>query len=280
MTLLADYEFQVADVLHDPLHRKWSLSQLDPYINEARRQLVMDTGCLRTLQPTYCTQGTEQYIFGQVSGAAILTGGSGYTAPSVSFSGGGGSGVAAALTQSGGAVNTITFTSFGSGYSSAPTPVISDPTGTGATLGVGIINVNTYDFLQVALIWGNERYTLDWRAWRDFSTWYRPFIASSYQRQPVCWAVYGDNSIFLGPTPDQNYAMEYDTIILPTPLTDYVTVDPIPSLSQDPIKWYAAYLAKMNAQSWGEAETLNQQYRRKLLEITSVYTGRIPNAYE
>jgi hypothetical protein len=240
------YEFQVLDLLHDPNNNRWSLPQIDGYINEARRQLVMDTGCLRTLQQSYVTQGQEQYVFGQVTGGVVLAGGSGYAGPSVSFSGGGGSSVAATLSQSGGAVNTISFTNFGSGYSSVPSN------------------------------------TVQWYPFRVFSAWYRPYTAATYQRQPVAWAVYGDNSIFLGPTPDQSYAIEFDTIVLPTPIAsgDTTTVDPIPPMVQDPIKFYAAYLAKNNAQSYGEAENFLGQYRRRLTEVTSVYTGRIPDVYQ
>ena len=279
MTTLNVYEAQVADLLHDPNNFKWKLPQLDNYINEARRQVVMDTGCLRSLQQSYVTGGVEQYTFGQVSGAVVLAGGSGYTAPTVTFAGGGGSGVAATLGLSAGAVNTITFTSFGSGYSSAPTATITDSTGTGAVIALGIINVNTYDVLDVHLVWGTQRYTLKWKAFREFSAFYRPWLASQYQRQPAAWAAYGDASIFLGPTPDQSYPCEIDSIVLPTPLADYVTNDPIPTVKQDPIKFYAASLAKYNAQAYGESEAWAAKYRQKMLECVGVYTGRIPDVY-
>lgn len=277
------YEFQVYDQLHDPNGNRWTEPQIDGYINEARKQLVMDTGCLRTLQTTYITGGTEQYQFGAVSGASILTPGANYSNPSVSFSGGGGTGAAATLTQSGGAVNTITFTNFGSGYTSAPTAVVSDTgAGTGATIQTGVINVNTYDVLGLHLIWGTERYTLQWYPFRLFSAWFRPFTAASYQRQPVSWAVYGDNAIFLGPTPDQTYGIEVDSVILPTPFAvgDTTTIDNIPPMSQDPIKFYAAYLAKSNAQSYGEAEKKLEEYQRRVREVVSVYTGRLPDVYQ
>lgn len=276
------YEFQVADLLHDPNATRWTELQLTAYINEARKQLVMDTGCLRSLQSSVCTAGVEQYTFGQVSGALITNGGSGYVNPSVSFSGGGGTGVAATLTQSGGAVNAIVFTNFGSGYSSIPSYNITDTgAGTGATLQVGIVNILTFDILAISLIWGTERYALEWRPFRTFSAWYRPFTVNAYQRQPVCWAVYGDNTFFLGPTPDQSYAMEWDSIILPTPFTvgDQTTQDAIPNRNQSPIAFYAAYLAKKNAQSIGEAESLLSDYRRKLTEVVGAYTGRVPDLY-
>jgi hypothetical protein len=275
------YEYQVADLLHDPTLTKWTESQIDSYINEARRQLVMDTGCLRLLQTSYLTQGVEQYVFGAVSGASILTQGAGYTAPTVSFSGGGGSGVAATLTTSGGAVNSIVFSSYGSGYSTAPTATVSDSTGTGCTIQCGVINVNTFDFLGVHVFWGTQRYTLDWFPFSKFSSLMRPYNAQSYQRQPAAWAVYGEQSIFVGPTPDQTYATEWDTVILPTAFAvgDATTVDPIPVRNQDPIKFYAAHLAKFNAQNYGEAEAFNKKYQQRLLEVCASYTRRIGSIY-
>jgi len=276
------YEFQVYDLLHDPNGNRWSESQIDGYINEARKQLVMDTGCLRTLQTSYVSGGQEQCVFGAIGGGVILTQGAGYSSPTIAFSGGGGSGVAAALTQSGGAVNTISFTNFGSGYTSAPTATISDPSGSGATAQVGLISVLTYDILSINLIWGTERYTLQWYPWRQFSAWFRPYVSASYQRQPVSWAVYGDNSVFFGPTPDQSYAIEVDSVILPTPyaIGDTTTIDAIPPMNQDPIKFYAAYLAKNNAQNYGEAGQFLEQYQRRVREVVSVYTGRLPDVYQ
>ena len=50
MTTLNQYEFQVSDLLHDPVNAKWTVPQIDSYINEARRQLVIDTGCLTNVR--------------------------------------------------------------------------------------------------------------------------------------------------------------------------------------------------------------------------------------
>jgi hypothetical protein len=287
MTLLAPastpgtYEWQLADQLHDPNQNRWSEAQLDAYINEARKQTVMDTGCLRTLQYSGTTGGVELYQFGAIGGAAITNGGTGYSNPTVSFSGGGGSGAAATLTQSGGAVNTISFSNYGSGYTSNPVATVSDPTGTGATILVGACSVLTYDILGIHLLWGTERYTLQWYPFRVFSAWFRPFTAQSYQRQPVAWSTYGDNSFFLGPCPDQSYIIEIDSAILPTPFAtgDSTTADAIPQMCQDPIKFYAAYLAKSNAQSYGEAQKKLEEYQRRVREVVATYTGRLPDVY-
>ena len=59
--------------------------------------------------------------------------GGGYTAPTVSFTGGEGTGAAATANVTNGTVSSITMTAAGSGYTSAPTVTITDADGTGAT---------------------------------------------------------------------------------------------------------------------------------------------------
>lgn len=276
MTTLANYEVQVADLLHDPSNLIWSTTQLDRYINEARRQLAMDTGCLRSLQTAYFTQAVEAYTFGQVTGATITAGGSGYTTPTVSFSGGGGTGVAATLGVTNGAVTSITFTNLGSGYTSAPAATVNPVGGgSGATITVGAFNLATYDVLDVHIIWGTLRYATRWFPWSIFSRQVR--ANTTWQARPAAWATYGLTQIYLGPLPDQTYQADVDTVILPTDLAGS-TVDPIPPVVQDPIKFYAAYLAKNNAQQFGEAQTQLSQYGKRLLEVAQPYTRRMGNS--
>ena len=275
MTTLANYEVQVADLLHDPSNLVWTTTQLDRYINEARRQLAMDTGCLRQLQTAYFTQGVEAYTFGQVTGAAITAGGSGYVTPTVSFSGGGGTGVAATLGVASGAVTSITFTNLGSGYTSAPTATVNPVGGgSGATVSVGMIQINTYDVLDVHIIYGTLRYATRWYPWSIFSRYFRG--NTTVQQRPVAWATYGLQQIYMGALPDQTYQADVDTVILPTDISGS-TVDPIPPVVQDPIKFYAAYLAKNNAQQYGEAGSFAAQYKKRLLEVAQPYTRRMGN---
>lgn len=274
MTTIANYEVQVSDLLHDPSNLIWSLTQIDRYVNEARRQLAMDTGCLRSLQTAYFTQGVEAYTFGAVTGAAITAGGTGYGAPTASFSGGGGTGVAATLGVTSGAVTSVSFTNLGSGYTSAPAGSVVGGGGSGATIAVGALNVNTYDVLDVHIIYGTLRYPLRWWPWSIFSRSVR--TSTTTQMRPVCWATYGYTQIYIGALPDQTYQADVDTVILPTDISGS-TVDPIPPVVQDPIKFYAAYLAKYNAQQYGEAESLKTQYMRRLLEVAQPYARRMGN---
>ena len=78
---------------------------------------------------------SENLYFEKIAWIEITDGGSGYTSsPTVSFSGGGGSGVAAtAYVDSSGKVGAILITNYGSGYTSAPTVAITGGGGSGAT---------------------------------------------------------------------------------------------------------------------------------------------------
>lgn len=81
------------------------------------------------------SDGTDAAIASQgVESVTVTAGGSGYTsAPTVSFSGGGGTGAAATASISGGAVTAVTVTAKGTGYTSAPTVAFSGGSGTGAS---------------------------------------------------------------------------------------------------------------------------------------------------
>lgn len=71
--------------------------------------------------------------FGNKALGSIQKGGSGYTsAPTIAFSGGGGSGAAATAVVTNGSVTGITITNAGSGYTSAPTIAFSGGGGSGA----------------------------------------------------------------------------------------------------------------------------------------------------
>lgn len=98
----------------------------------------------------------------QVRNVSVGTGGTGYTsAPSVSFSGGGGSGATAIATvDSNGSVNGVAVTSGGTGYTSAPTISFSGGGGTGAEAVASIINVIEFntDIGEVLRISNNDPY--------------------------------------------------------------------------------------------------------------------------
>lgn len=84
---------------------------------------------------------SEISAFTGVAYVTLTAGGSGYISPQVSFVGGGGTGAAAiAMTNQSGVITGIMVTSPGQNYLSAPTVVITDPAGTGATATATLFN--------------------------------------------------------------------------------------------------------------------------------------------
>ncbi len=137
MPTLAQYRLEVRRLLHDATGRYWSNDELNSYINDGRTRTCSDTGCLRSLVSAYLTAGREQYAFGSVTGASIVSGGTGYTTPTLIFSGGNPVVPAAATaTVVGGVITAINFTEYGAGYESAPT--ISVDTGAGEVTGLTV----------------------------------------------------------------------------------------------------------------------------------------------
>jgi hypothetical protein len=148
---LSTYRTECRRLLHDATGKFWSNSELNDYINDARARVASDTGCLRRLVTAYLSLGQETYPIGAVTGAIINDGGSGYVTPTVSFTGGGGTGAAATLTVTNGVITAITFTDYGSGYTSAPTAVIAPSSSaveslTVDNIGYGYFTIPTLSF--------------------------------------------------------------------------------------------------------------------------------------
>lgn len=92
-------------------------------------------------------------LIGGIREVNITNGGSGYTtSPTISFSGGGGSGAVAIPIMSGTSISNIKITSIGSGYTSVPTVVIGTPwtATTALTLGTQIYQGNRLYTVTVA----------------------------------------------------------------------------------------------------------------------------------
>jgi hyaluronate lyase len=102
----------------------------------------VDFNC--TIEKNTFYQAIQSVDYQSVASVTVNSGGSGYTsAPTVSFSGGGGGGATAIATISGGRITSVTMTSGGSGYTSAPTVIFSGGGGATGTAVIGGPNDNT-----------------------------------------------------------------------------------------------------------------------------------------
>ena len=213
MPMLSDYLTATMRLLHDSTNAYWSISELTNYINQARNRLVRDTGCYRVLQVGAISAGQEAYSFntGGVTGVSVLSSNNLFAStPSVNFTGGGGTGAAATAIMGGTAPNltisSIVMTASGTGYTSPPAVSF---TGAGtATAAAGIIALGTFDILNVTLQWGSVRVPMDYMPYTQFNRNVRGLM--QYTQRPTVFSTYGQNTVYLGPVPDQTYIVEWE----------------------------------------------------------------------
>ena len=277
MATLSSYLTEVQRLLHDANAVFWSTSELTDYINDARERVVRDTGCLRTLQITNTPLSNTgvtaipwsnglvvtagQFIFSNIFIYQVITGGvlatdaapyptaSATFPPSTPFTNG---------------TATLQYSSNCEIISLAALPN----------------GVQTLDVLNVTLYWGNSRIPLRYLPWSNFNAQLRYW--QNYVGRPICFSTYGQGQLYIAPVPDQSYAIEVDTVILPQPLSINTpnAVDVIVDPYTTPVAFYAAYKAKYKEQSYGEAEIYKQEYAKHVQAVlNSVYTRRIPDPY-
>ncbi len=271
----------VRRLLHDSTGQYFTDQQLTDYINTARKRICADTKCSRLLQTIYLSAGIESYQFGSVTGFNITNGGSGYTvAPTVtitSVSGDTGISATATATVSNGAVTAINITNGGSLYMNPPLVTFSG-TGAGAAATASVIPFSTYDILNVGLIWGATKIQLDWMPFGKFTTNMRAW--TTYRQRPSVFSIYGQNLMYVGATPDQTYQCDLDTIVSPNPLANVTDLETIMFPFDQPITYYAAYMAKLQEQSMDDANKFKATYDRMVQDaIRSSFTRRIPSMY-
>ena len=276
MATLSSYITEVQRLLHDANSVFWSTSELTDYINDARERVARDTGCLRTLQITATPISSTGVP------ATVWTAGATVTAGQFIFNN-----IFIYEVVTSGVLSTTPPPYPASGYTFPPSTPFTDGTATlqysgpaeiipYATIATGI----TLDILNVNVYWGNSRIPLRYLPWSNFNAQLRYW--QNYVGRPVCFSVYGQNTIYVGPVPDQAYVVEIDSTILPTALilsTPNVN-DQIQDPYTTPVAFYAAYKAKYKEQSYGEAEIYKQEYAKHIQAVlNSVYTRRIPDPY-
>jgi len=276
MATLSSYITEVQRLLHDANSVFWTTSELTDYINDARERVARDTGCLRTLQITATPISSTGVP------ATVWTAGATVTAGQFIFNN-----IFIYEVTVSGVLSTTPPPYPASGYTFPPSTPFTDGTATLQYSGpaeiipyANIATGTTLDILNVNIYWGNSRIPLRYLPWSNFNAQLRYW--QNYVGRPVCFSVYGQNTIYIGPVPDQAYVVEIDSTILPTALslnTPNVN-DQIQDPYTTPVAFYAAYKAKYKEQSYGEAEIYKQEYAKQVQAVlNSVYTRRIPDPY-
>lgn len=190
MPTLAQYRLEVRRLLHDANANFYQNDQLNDHINDARNQVVSDTGCNRALQSFSFTSPTEVYQWSALPQGSV-----------------------------------------------------------------------TLDILNITVLWSNMRVTLRRMSFTELNMSLRPF--NTYMSRPIAWSVYGQ-SFYIAPVPDQTYAAEIDTVVLPSTLINDNDPDTLIYPFTVPVAYFAASKAKLYEQSFAEAEQFMSQYTQKV----------------
>jgi hypothetical protein len=299
------YLADVSLLLNDPNNLFFSTATLTNFINKARNRVCQDSQCLRVLIPSSST----------ILSIAVSNGGSSYTSPTVSISApdgiNGGVQATATATVSGGQITAINMVINGSGYVVTPTVTVTDATGSGFVVGAislsaaikTVIGQEAYSFpsatsaLQLAqpgalsvialqsvsVSWGTIKPTLNYAPFTTFQAQLRSYNVGQ-ETYPQLWSQYGrgtGGNCYLWPIPAVVSQMDWDAYCLPIPLVTDSTIEAIPDPFTEVVKYYAAYLAYLNAQRRDDAEYMKQQYTQHLvLNGVSTTPSYSPSAYD
>lgn len=245
---LQDYQIDTAALLHDSNNLFTGLFQLNRWINQARDQLAMDTGCLRVLAAGQAPFGT-----GAQAGSAVPGGAVAGQPPTSGF-----------------------FTIAGQekySYSYANEYVAAQNRG---VRGVG-------DVTNVAVSWGGSiRPVQNWMPWQDLQAYARSYNIGVFS-YPFVWSNFGsgeNGQIWLWPAPSSVTEMEWDCTGLPTYLYSNDDYEAIPRTFRKGVKFYAASLAFEASNRDARAETMKQRYYEAIgTAVGASERTRVPDYY-
>lgn len=284
-------------LLHDPNATYFSTSDLTTYINDARNNIALEGQCVRIL------------VCGVISSIGVTSGGSSYSSAATVAATGSGMGAVLTPNLSGGAITSVTVVAGGTSWDNTTTVAATDTAGSGATFTVTQVGNNLtvagqeiYPFsalnsaaaainsgvsqimgvISISVSWGSMKPMLQRRTWTDFQSYYRAWT-TGYLGQPAVYAQYGQGnggSIYLCPIPSQVMNMDWDCFCEPVSLTSDSTPEAIPFPWTIAVKYYAAYLALINAQRKDDADSMFALYTGYMKRARSMSDPTfIPNPY-
>lgn len=134
--------------------------------------------------------------------------------------------------------------------------------------------LSTIDVLNITLLWGSTRIPLDYMPFTEFNQKLRFF--QSLISRPTVFTTYGQNSIRLGPVPDQVYGMEWDTVVIPAAQVNYTDQCVLQFPYSSAVPYYASHKAKEKQQSIEDADRFKMQYKEKIMRaLGASFTRRI-----
>jgi hypothetical protein len=107
-------------------------------------------------------------------------------------------------------------------------------------------------------------------------------VWANFENMPAVYSKFGGplGKIYIGPVPNQDYTSYWDVQYVPAALVDDNSTDELAYPYDEPVAYYAAYMAKFKEQNYGESTLFEQQYRQHAAHaITASFTRVLPNPY-
>jgi hypothetical protein len=287
---LFDYMKGVQRLCRDGQQKLLNPEDIIEYVNKGRRMVARRTQCLRFLTP----------ISGQIQSCSLLTGGSGYTNPTLVItapdfpSGYGpapnGQQATGVFSLTRGVITDCEITNGGFGYFQ-PRMSFTDPTGTGATVVPNLTWFNTllqgqevYNFSSIDLstappgygpmfalmsatvLFSDYRYILPRYDFTHYQALIRNY-AYQFQYVPGICSQFGqgsNGSLYVYPQPNQTYQMEWDCICDPQDLLFNEDVEAIPNVWTDAVEFYAAHLAFLELQNFNASRGMLELFEKNV----------------
>lgn len=304
--MLFTYAKSVQRFLRDSKQDMLEQGDIYEHINEARRETAMRAQAIRRLTP----------IAAGLVSASVISGGSGYTNPTVvitppDFPDGlpgypNGLQATALATLQGGVITAVDIQNGGAGYQN-PQITITDPHGTGAVVAPTPIAYNqiiqgqekynwsdidtsmfpgvgsVFYIVSIGVIYANWRYVPQYASFTKYQAKIRTYTTASYQYVPAIFTQYGrgvNGSFYMYPPPSQTYPTEYDCLCLPIDLVDDTTPEALPMPWQDAVKFYAAAMCYLDLQNGNKAREYFELYD-SFMHRYGAYAmpGRMMNQY-
>lgn len=241
-SLLSD----TSTLLNDQNFSFMSSAQMVRFINEARRQVAMRTGCVRRLI-------TGQSGFGAqaMPGLAIPGAMQPGMIPNVTPGGG----------NSPGAVQGTLMTI--PGVERYPYQGFFNPVLRETYAGVDAV-INS---IACSVNWGGvSRPSLDWQPWDNFQAYCRAYAVQNTS-YPSVWSVFNDGEfgeVWLFPIPSMPGEIELDAICIPKAIYSDSDFDVIPPGYQNAIKYGAAAIIMETSQRYTQAAYMDAKFSERL----------------
>lgn len=255
MTRLSEYLLDTSNLLRDSNYLFNSKTSLARYINQARTQVAIQTGCIRCLI-------NGQAPFGNQANPGQLIPGAGQPG--------------SALFTTFSTIAGVEKYSYGYG----------NPLLRAANQGVkGIIDV-----IDVAISWGSMNPVLNWMPWEDLESFCRSYSTGVFS-YPLVWSTNGDGTkgqVWLFPVPQitaqavqgSQGQMSWDVTCLPEFIYSDDDYEAIPEAYSGAVKYYAAMLSFLGSQRFGMAEIMKDHFNEHLgISRVASDRGKTTNVY-